>query len=85
MGIGRLVGLEKVEAMNQDLLIEIRERLIRIEERASTRDARLDRVEGDLGQLGKTVERVRWWILGGIGAAGSIGGFASDSLAALVK
>jgi len=71
--------------MNQDLLIEIRERLIRIEERAASRDARLDRVEGDLGNLGKTVERVRWWILGGIGAAGSIGGFASDSLAALTK
>jgi hypothetical protein len=71
--------------MNQDLLIEIRERLIRIEEQAKGRDSRLDRVEVDLGHLGKTVERVRWWILGGIGAAGSIGGFASDSFASLVK
>lgn len=60
----------------QSILLDIRERLVRIEERADARDARMARLENTVAQL----ERFRWWILGGIGAAGSMGGLLAKGL-----
>lgn len=71
--------------MNQDILVDIRERLIRMEEQAKARDARLDRVEHKLTGMDVLIERFRWWILGGITAAGTVGGVASESIASVLK
>ena len=81
-----MVGVEEVPTMNQpDILVDIRERLIRMEEQAKGRDARLERVESRLSQMDVLIERFRWWILGGITAAGTVGGVASESIAAALK
>lgn len=71
--------------MNDDILFDIRERLIRMEEQAKARDDRLDRVESKLSGMDVLIERSRWWILGGITAAGTVGGVASESIASVLK
>lgn len=65
---------------DNDLLSDIRERVIRIEERSRDRDARLDRMESMVSQL----DRFRWWIIGSIGAAGTLGGAAAAKLTAVI-
>lgn len=65
----------------EQLLADIRERLVRIEERAAARDLRLDRVE----HMVATLDKFRWWILGGLGVAGGVGGAVAQHVDALVK
>jgi hypothetical protein len=65
----------------QALLADIRERLVRIEERAAARDQRLDRVETMVAAL----DRFRWWILGGLGVAGGVGGAVAQHVEHLVR
>jgi hypothetical protein len=65
----------------EQLLADIRERLVRIEERAAARDLRLDRVE----TMVATLDKFRWWILGGLGVAGGVGGAVAQHVDALVK
>lgn len=67
--------------MDPQILIEIRERLIRMEERASARDARLDRLEGMVA----TLDKFRWWVLGGTGLAGGLGGVLAQHSDILLK
>lgn len=70
--------------MTQDeLLRDIHERLIRMDEQAKARDERLDRIEARQEKSDSTIERVRWWILGGVGAAGTMGGMAGDLVSAI--
>lgn len=52
------------------LLIDIRERLVRLEERARSREERMERLETAVDGL----NRFRWWILAGLGGAGGVGG-----------
>lgn len=60
----------------EQLLADIRERLVRIEERAAARDERIQRVEESVA----TLDRFRWWILGGLGVAGGVGGAVAQNL-----
>jgi hypothetical protein len=79
-----MVALPEVQAMTQDeLLRDIHERLIRMDEQAKARDERLDRIEARQEKSDSTIERVRWWILGGVGAAGTMGGMAGDLVSAI--
>lgn len=68
-----------------EMMADIRERLIRMEEQAKARDSRLDRVEQRLSSMDILIERFRWWILGGITAAGTVGGVASDTITQALK
>lgn len=80
------MDLAKGPAMTEhEIMNDIRERLIRMEERGTARDARLDRVETRMGQIEVITERFRWWILGGITAAGTVGGVASDTIQHALK
>jgi len=54
----------------EQLLADIRERLVRLEEQAVGRDHRLARMEAAV----ETLERFRWWILAGLSGAGGLGG-----------
>lgn len=65
----------------EQLLADIRERLVRIEERAAARDLRLDRVE----TMVATLDKFRWWIVGSLGVAGGVGGAVAQHVDALVK
>lgn len=56
---------------------EVREMLGRIDERQQNNTRRLDAVEREVGSL----TRFRWWILGGLGAAGTTGGAIGAQLA----
>ena len=67
--------------MDPQILVEIRERLIRMEERALARDARLDRLEGMVA----TLDKFRWWVLGGTGLAGGLGGVLAQHSDILLK
>lgn len=68
-----------------ELLRDIHERLIRMDEQAKGRDQRLDRIEARQEKSDSTIDRVRWWILGGIGAAGTMGGMAGDLVHAMTR
>lgn len=86
LGSVGLVDVAKGAAMtDHEIMNDIRERLIRMEERGIARDARLDRVDTRMGQIEAITERFRWWILGGITAAGTVGGVASDTIQNALK
>lgn len=58
------------------LLVDIRERLVRLEERAEAREHRLLRME----QTVEGLNRFRWWIVGGLAASGGMGGFVASQI-----
>ena len=68
-----------------EALAGVRERLIRMEEQSKGRDARLDRVESRLGAMDVLIERFRWWIIGGVAAAGPVGVAAHDTIAGFMR
>lgn len=64
----------------QALLLDIRDRLVRLEEQAAGRDHRLARVEAAV----ETLERFRWWILAGLGGAGGLGGIIAAQVGKVI-
>jgi hypothetical protein len=65
----------------EQLLSDIRERLVRIEERAYARDQRLEKVETMVAAL----ERFRWWIMGGLGVSGAVGGAVAQHVDQIMR